>query len=145
MSGVQNAKNWTLIGIQTGFNALDTVGRWMAGCETFDLSIPVVKRSAAVRILFVFTFLAVALEWPPQSLFQTDWFQLTNIVLLALSNGYIMTLCGIKAPSTVEDESQRASVGGYIGFCIQIGVFSGTIVAACFAPLLKAQEAIQTI
>jgi len=112
----------------------------MAGTEAFDLSASSVKRSAVVRTIFVYTFLAVAFAWPPSSVFASDWFQMTNIVLLALTNGYILTLCGVKAPKAVE-ENMRASVGGYIGFCIQIGVFSGTIVAASFAPLLKAQAA----
>ena len=82
-------------------------------------------------------FLAVALQWQPGYIFDTDWFKMTNIVLLALTNGYISTLCGTKAPETVQTEEQRASVGSYIGLCIQIGVLAGTLIATSFAPLLK--------
>jgi hypothetical protein len=140
MSGVPNASNWTLIMIQIIFNGFDTVGRYLGGLPSFDLTISAVNTGAALRILFVPLFLAVALQWPPSFIFNADWFKLSNIVLMALTNGYIGTLCGIKAPGTVQTEKQRAQVGSYIGLCIQIGVLSGTLVATSFAPLLK-QEA----
>lgn len=118
MKDVPNALNWTLIMIQIIFNGFDTVGRYIGGIKPFSLPIKAINTGAALRVLFVPTFLAVALKWPPSYIFDTDWFKMTNIVLVAFSNGYISTLCGTKAPETVQTEEQRASVGSYIGLCI---------------------------
>jgi hypothetical protein len=140
MNGVPNAQNWTLIMIQIIFNIFDTTGRFMGGLKSCELSISAVNTGAAVRVIFLPMFLAFALQWPPCVIVDTDWFKLTNIILMAFTNGYFCALCGIKAPETVQTEKQRASVGSYIGFCVNIGVLFGSLVASSFAPLLK-QEA----
>jgi len=80
--------------IQIIFNVFDTVGRYLGGLKSFKLPIQAINAGAALRILFLPTFLAVALNWKPAYIFDTDWFKMTNIVLLAITNGYISTLCG---------------------------------------------------
>lgn len=117
MIDVPNSANWTVIGIQLAYNLFDTVGRWMAGMAVFDLSIRQTNIGALLRVLFVLTFVAVALQWKPDVLFGADWFKVANIVLLATTNGHIISLCACKAPETVTDEKERAQVGSYIGFC----------------------------
>ena len=79
----------------------DTVGRYVGGLKSFDLSISNVNAGSALRSIFILSFLAVALDWSPHFIFATDWFKILNIVVFALSNGYISTLCGVKAPGTV--------------------------------------------
>jgi len=117
MNGVPNATNWTVIGIQLVYNLFDTVGRWMAGMPFFDMQIRNINISAAIRTVFVLTFVAVALEWKPAMLFGSDWFKVANIVLLAITNGHVVSLCACKAPETATDENERSKVGAYIGFC----------------------------
>ena len=101
MSNKPNKLNWTLIMIQIIFNGFDTVGRYLGSLKSFDLSIPAINAVSGLRILFVPSFLAVTLQWPPGYIFNTDWFKMTNIVLMALTNGYLITRCGTKAPETV--------------------------------------------
>ena len=137
MRGVPNASNWTMIMIQIIFNLFDTTGRYLGGLKSFDFSISAVNTGAAVRVLFLPMFLAFALQWPPSVIVDTDWFKLSNIVLMAFTNGYFCALCGTKAPETTQTEKQRASVGSYIGFCVNIGVLFGSLIASSFAPLLK--------
>ena len=114
------------------------MGRYAGGMKSLDLSIYNVNMGSALRTLFVLTFLAIALDWSPSFIFGSDWFKITNLVLFAYTNGYVSTLCGVKAPGTAKDDNHRASIGGCVGLCIQIGVLTGTFVAAGFAPLIKA-------
>ena len=54
------------------------------------------------RTVFVATFLLTAFEVGPSWLFYSDWFKLTNMSLFAFFNGYLLSLCCIKAPDLVQ-------------------------------------------
>ena len=87
------------------------------------------------RLLFVATFLLIDFEAPPQWLWNVDCFKVLNLVLFAFSNGYIGTLCAVKAPGTVK-ESRRAIVGAYIGTAISMGILLGSILQLGMGPVL---------
>lgn len=47
-----------------------------------------------------------------------------NVAGFAFTNGYLGTLCAVKAPQTMK-ESRRPQVGAYIGACMNLGVLLG--------------------
>jgi len=89
------------------YNLFDTIGRFAGGMRALDLKIHTVNIGSALRIIFVATFLLIDFKVPPVWLFVLDWFKILNLVLFAFTNGYLSTLCAIKAPGTVK-ESRRA-------------------------------------
>jgi len=59
----------------------------------------------------------------------------------ALTNGYISTLCAVKAPSTVVF-SMRPQVGAVIGTTITLGIIAGSTIALAWTPVLAKAPAI---
>lgn len=104
LSGLKNSAGWFVLIMNTVFSIFDTVGRKMGGLEFFDLSSGTVKVSAALRTVFIATFYLIAFQVGPSWLFISDWFIVVNMVLFAFSNGYVSTLCAVKAPNSVEPE-----------------------------------------
>ena len=128
MLGLQNDLGWFNLFMTTVFNVMDTVGRKMGGLKTFDLEGVTIKILSIARVIFVATFLLVAFEVGPSWLFQSSWFKIFNMMAFAFTNGYISTLCAVKAPGTVVIE-QRGQVGAFIGTTITIGILLGSILA----------------
>lgn len=128
------------------FNVFDTIGRWAGGKKQLDLQISTVNISSYLRTLFIGTFLLTDFIAPPAWVWNTDWFKILNLVLFAFTNGYISTLCAVKAPGTVK-ETRRAIVGAYIGVFIGIGILLGSILAIGMGPILamtpKAKHPVQ--
>ena len=133
--GWPSAEAWYQLIVVFIFNIFDTVGRYAGGMRALDLKIHTVNISSAARILFIATFLLIDFEVPPTWLFGLDWFKILNLVLFAFSNGYLGTLCAIKAPGTVK-ETRRAQVGAYVGTCIGIGILFGAIMQIGMGPIL---------
>jgi hypothetical protein len=100
---IKNSESWFDLLVVFMFNICDTIGRYLGGLKYFDLSVTKVKMMSAMRTVFFATFLLVAFEVPPAWLFNVDWFKVLNIVLFSLSNGYVSTLCAVKAPGTVRE------------------------------------------
>jgi hypothetical protein len=50
------------------------------------------------------------------------------MILFAFSNGYVSTLCAVKAPSRAPDDSKE-QVGMFIGVFIAIGILIGSLIA----------------
>ena len=132
---LNNTEGWYQLIVVFIYNLFDTVGRFAGGMRALDLKIHTVNISSAVRILFIATFLLTDFEVPPTWLFGLDWFKILNLVLFAFTNGYLSTLCAIKAPGTVK-ETRRAQVGAYIGLCINLGVTMGSILQIGMGPIL---------
>ena len=80
------------------------------------------------------TFLLVSFD---VSFFKDDWFVIINVVLFSISNGYISTLCAVKAPQTVEGAA-KGQVGGFIGITIATGILLGSILAFAVLPVINA-------
>mmetsp|Transcript_16703 Transcript_16703/g.22533 ORF Transcript_16703/g.22533 Transcript_16703/m.22533 type:complete len:106 (-) Transcript_16703:46-363(-) len=94
-----------------------------------------IKLSSVLRTIFLATFLLTTYD---VSFFASDWFITINMILFSISNGYVSTLCAVKAPQTVEGEA-KAQVGGFIGITISTGILLGSILsAAAILPIIKA-------
>ena len=100
MEDWNNYNSWHVLFIQGIFNLCDSIGRYCGGVTCLILKNPTIKISALVRTLFVITFLLISFDVAPK-LFPTDGFIIFNLVLFSLSNGYVSTLCAVKAPNTV--------------------------------------------
>lgn len=109
----------------------------MGGQPKLILSNKIIKIGSALRTLFLVTMLLIAFDVPPAGLFSSSWFIILNLMLFAFTNGYISTLCSVKAPATVEGEAM-GMVGGFIGIFISTGIVIGSILAFAMIPVIKA-------
>ena len=100
----------------------------MGGVPCLLLSNRTIKISSALRTIFLVTFLLISFDCPPAGLFSADWFVVLNLALFSITNGYVSTLCAVKAPQTVEGEA-KGQVGGFIGITISTGIVLGSIFA----------------
>lgn len=130
-----NTEGWYQLCVVFIFNCFDTIGRSVGGNKRFDLEIRTVNLLSIGRVIFIATFLLTDFEVPPNWLFNSDWFKMLNLFVFAFSNGYLSTLCAVKAPDTVR-ESRRAIVGSYIGTFISIGVLLGAFLQIGMGPIL---------
>ena len=84
--------------ILTAFNVFDTLGRYLAGVKCMMLSRIKIVVLTYLRMIQLAIFLLIAFEIRPVWLFGSDWFKLLNFSFFAFSNGYLSSLCSIKAP-----------------------------------------------
>jgi len=97
-----NEFTWYSLTIILIFNVLDTVGRKLGG--VFMVSSELTYILSFLRIVFVFTTIFIAkLDNKSDRFMENDGFKIINVVLFALTNGYVSTLCAIKAPSFVAE------------------------------------------
>ena len=89
---------WLNLVILTAFNVFDTLGRYLAGVSCMMLSPIKILVLSYLRTIQFSIFLLIAFEVRPLWLFGSDWFKLANFSLFAFSNGYLSSLCSIKAP-----------------------------------------------
>ncbi len=101
MLSLKNVLSWFNLFMTTVFNIMDTVGRKLGGMKAFDLDGRNIKILSIARVIFIMTFLLVAFEVAPTWLFQSNWFKIFNMAMFAFTNGYVSTLCAVKAPGTV--------------------------------------------
>ena len=80
--------------------------------------------------------LLITFDVPPSWLFSGDWFIIVNMIFFSVSNGYLSTLCAVKAPQTVEGE-QKGQVGGFVGITISTGIMIGSLLAFGMAEIIK--------
>ena len=85
------------------------------------------------RTIFLATFFLVSYD---VLVFKSDWFILTNLVLFSISNGYVSTLCAVKAPMAVEGEA-KGQIGGFVGITISTGIVLGSLLAFAMLYLIK--------
>ena len=126
--------SWHIIFIQLIFNLLDTVGRYSGGVSCLMLSNMVIKIFASARTLFFVTFCLVSFDVSP---FFDDWFIILNLILFSITNGYVSTLCAVKAPMSVEGEA-KGQVGGFVGITISTGIVLGSLLAFSVTYLIEA-------
>lgn len=93
-----NYPSWHFLFVQTIFNLFDTVGRYAGGVPAMLLSNMTIKIASLARTVFLVTMLLITFDVPPAGLFSSTWFIIINIMFFALTNGYISTLCSVKAP-----------------------------------------------
>ena len=93
--------SWFFLLNSTFFSVFDTVGRKLGGLVNLEPT--TISVLAALRIVFLATFLLIAFEVKPTWLFGSDWFKMANIVVFSFTNGLVATLCAIKAPQCVPE------------------------------------------
>lgn len=134
MKDIDNYASWKVDFLQAIFNAIDTVGRFMGGVPSLMLSNTTIKISSGARTIFFTLFLLVSFD---VYFFHDDWFIILNLALFSLTNGYVSTLCAVKAPTTVEGEA-KGQVGGFVGITISSGIVLGSILAYAILPIIDA-------
>ena len=134
MKDIDNYGSWKVDFLQAIFNAVDTVGRFMGGVPSLLLSNTTIKISSGARTVFFGLFLLVSFD---VAFFHSDWFIILNLALFSLTNGYVSTLCAVKAPMTVEGEA-KGQVGGFVGITISTGIVLGSILAYAILPIIEA-------
>ena len=137
MENVNNYASWHVLFIQATFNLLDTIGRYMGGVPCLILRNTTIKISAGLRTLFIATFCLISFDVAPSGLFSADWFVILNLALFSVTNGYVSTLCAVKAPQTVEGEA-KGQVGGFVGISISTGIVLGSLLAFAVQYLIEA-------
>lgn len=72
----------------------------------------------------------IAFNVPPSWLFgiNADWFKIINMIVFAFSNGYVSTLCAVRAPNAAHDDLKE-SVGMFVSIFLTSGIFFGSILA----------------
>ena len=126
LESVNNYSSWHILLIQGIFNFFDTVGRYCGGLSCLTLSNSTIKLMSGLRTLFLALFLLTSFD--VTGFFESDWFTTINLLLFSISNGYVSTLCAVKAPQTVEGEA-KGQVGGFVGITISSGIVIGSILA----------------
>lgn len=101
LKNVKNSDGWFVLMMNSIFSVFDTVGRKLGGLKQFDLSVGGIKVVSATRLIFLATFWLIAFQIGPSWLFVADWFIICNMVVFSFSNGYVSTLCAVKAPGQV--------------------------------------------
>lgn len=109
----------------------------MGGVSCLLLSNRVIKISSALRTIFLVTFLLISFDVAPAALFSSDWFVILNLALFSITNGYVSTLCAVKAPQTVEGEA-KGQVGAFIGITISTGIVTGSLLAFIMQYVIEA-------
>lgn len=121
-----NEQAWYNLTIILLFNVLDTVGRKLGGL--INISATMVYILSLARFVFICTTILIATKEDGNSFIETDTFKMINVLIFSFSNGFVSTLCAIKAPQFV-DETQKEQVGIFVGLFIILGITVGSIIA----------------
>lgn len=135
--GLNNDSSWYILFMSTLFNVCefcDTIGRYVGGVPKLTPPNKVVFGLSYARVIFVVTFLLTDFE-VGEAVFGADWFQILNMALFAFTNGYVSTMCAIKAPQNVPEES-KGQVGAFVGNVISLGILTGAILAVFMGMIL---------
>jgi hypothetical protein len=81
--------SWYFILLTLLFNVCDTIGRYIGGA--WHLPSRVIIIMSVVRTVFALTTTLIAFGVDPAWLFRGDVFKVINMVLFALTNGYVST------------------------------------------------------
>ena len=87
------------------------------------------------------TAFLIAFNVPPVWLFgyEADWFKILNMIIFAFSNGYVSTLCAVKAPNCANDDLKE-SVGMFISIFLTGGIMLGAVFAIGVGDILPANS-----
>lgn len=117
-----NTTTWWPLLLLLNFSIFDCIGRFLApyrlGLHAKNIWIPVFLR----LLLFPFVFLSAmnVITW--------DVIPVIAIAAIGISNGYIGSICIICTTEIIEEE-EKAIVGGYTGFFLNLGLVLGSSAA----------------
>jgi hypothetical protein len=137
LTGKPGALAWLSLVILTAFNVMDTLGRYLAGLPSMNLSRKTTLLLSYLRTVQLALFLLTLFEVGPMWLFGTDGFKLANFALFAFSNGYLSSLCSIEAPKVVSSGTERGNVGAFIGVAKLMGILIGSMLAIPLKEVIK--------
>lgn len=112
----------------TIFSFGDTIGRFLA--DKIKIFTPyTIGFFTSGRLVFIATSVLIQLKCNPGWLFQSDWFKILHIWLVAATNGYNAAAAMLMGPQQVRDvDKERA--GMIMNFHLIGGVCIGTLFAA---------------
>ena len=111
---------WTIIMI---FNICDTIGKLLVDTKLGKVSDTFAYILSFARLLVMADFFLVK-----YSVYQSDWFNLTNIILFGLSNGYCMNVIAVKSPKNAPDD-KKSTIGIFISVFVILGIMLGSLAA----------------
>lgn len=112
----------------TVFSLGDTIGRASGGyLKIFGPKTIIIFTLS--RSVFIVTSILIQLAISPAWLFQSDWFRITNMFLLSLTNGY-NTAALLQIGPHVVDIVDKERVGLLLNNHFAIGSCIGTVAAA---------------
>lgn len=120
---------WQAITVVTVHSIFDTLGRQLAGVEM--LYKPFYTRRALValtgsRLVFVLFYLLML-----EGVYTADWFNFMNLIVFAITCGFISTLSANLGTDGKTDASMAGSIIGFmliLGICL--GSFTSTIISS---------------
>jgi hypothetical protein len=123
---------WFDLFMVTLFNAFDTIGRFVGGVRWFALTVESkwVNFWGMGRLVFIGTSIMIMVN----SVWANDYTVVLNTILLAFTNGYLMTITFANAPSLVDD-SEQETVGNLIVIAITFGITVGSLIQIPLAAL----------
>ncbi|KAF4738319.1 transporter, partial [Perkinsus olseni] len=108
------------------FQVLDTVGRF-APSVGLSLSEKMLMLFITLRVLFIPLFICTTL-YQSTAPFSFDWFKHIEMALMAVTNGFGVTLAMAYGPQRVSQDKAEQEVAGYtMGFALINGIFIGSL------------------
>lgn len=111
---------WTIIMI---FNICDTIGKLLV-----DTKLGQVSDAFAYILSFARLFIFADFFLVKFNVYQSDWFNLLNIILFGLTNGYCMNVIAVKSPKKAPDD-KKATIGIFISIFVILGIMLGSLAA----------------
>lgn len=99
----ENELSWYFLLNSTFFSVFDTIGRKSGGLPFFNLENKTINVLSFTRVFFIATFILVAFKVGPSWSFDSTWFKIFNIAVFSFSNGFVSTICAVKAPQCVPE------------------------------------------
>jgi predicted MFS family arabinose efflux permease len=114
---------WTFWAIVMIFNICDTIGKLLVDTKLGNVSDTFAYILSFARLLVMANFFLVK-----YSVYQSDWFNLTNIILYGLTNGYCMNVIAVKSPKNAPDD-KKSTIGIFISVFVIVGIMLGSLAA----------------
>eukprot|EP00211_Chloroparvula_japonica_P002214 CAMPEP_0119124454 /NCGR_PEP_ID=MMETSP1310-20130426/4076_1 /TAXON_ID=464262 /ORGANISM="Genus nov. species nov., Strain RCC2339" /LENGTH=485 /DNA_ID=CAMNT_0007114409 /DNA_START=89 /DNA_END=1543 /DNA_ORIENTATION=+ len=120
------------------FQVFDFVGRTIPRFTIFTprdwMWLPIVG-----RIIFIALFtICIQPKW-----LDSDWWAYGFMVIFALSNGYLGTLCMVYAPSRVDTDKEKETAGAIMSFFLNFGIFFAAHVSLLFYYAVEGSDGFQ--
>ena len=123
----QSATAWLVIILSVLYSVFDTIGRYCA--EHFRVfSKERIIFLTLSRLVFVATFILVAVTDKPAWLIGADWFKIVNMILFSFTNGYWGTSLMVYGPNCVH-HAGKEKAGMIMSIHLIGGVFLGSLLA----------------
>lgn len=140
--GKKDDHGWWSVSMTSLFMIFDYVGRTLPQIEALTRvkRVPLLIMSLA-RIVFGVMFMLMALPIPTRgqdgkitainSLIQSDYVSTINMILFALTNGYVSTVGMIRYGDDVPHPSYMATSGNIMSFWLNTGLITGGLISLC--------------